>query len=291
VPAFNGSKLSRNQAFLLRCREWSLNRYKEWSRLSHSGDISRCHDKHRWYARCLLSTIGNAHMPDIRSNDRARIEAVIFDIDGTLVDSVSLHAESWQLAFEMFGKTISFADIRRQIGKGADQLLPVFLSPEELKTFGADLEACRSDLFKRQYLPRVKAFPGVRRLFERLRQNSKRIALASSAKADELEAYKKIADISDLVETETASDDIDQSKPHPDIFDAALARLPGVSPQQSMVVGDTPYDAVAAVQVGLRTIGLLCGGWSEEELRRAGCIAIYRDPADLLAHYGESPLA
>jgi len=230
-------------------------------------------------------------MADIRWNDREKVKAVIFDIDGTLVDSVPLHAESWQLAFEKFGKRISFTAIRRQIGKGGDQLLPVFLSPEEVKAYGEDVEAYRSDLFKREYLPRVRAFPGVRQLFERLRQDDRRIALASSAKADELEVYKKIADVNDLVEAQTASDDVEKSKPHPDIFEAALSKLPGVSAEQSIVVGDTPYDAIAAARVRVRMVGLLCGGWSEDELWQAGCIAIYRDPADLLTRYEHSPVA
>ena len=219
------------------------------------------------------------------------IEAVIFDIDGTIVDSVDLHAKSWQVAFEKFGHKISFEAIRRQIGKGADQLLPVFLSQQELDAFGEELDKYRGELFKREYLPRVKAFPKVRELFQRIKRGDKRIALASSAKEDELETYKRIARIDDLVESETSSGDVDKSKPCPDIFQAALEELPGVVLDKVIAVGDTPYDAQAAGKANLRTIGLLCGGWSEEELRRAGCIATYHDAADLLAHYEESPLS
>ena len=104
------------------------------------------------------------------------ITAVIFDIDGTLVDSVDLHAEAWQVTLERFGKKVSFAEVRHQIGKGGDQLLPVFLSQREMEKFGEELEQYRSKLFKKQYLPRVTAFPGVRQLFERVRQDQKRIA-------------------------------------------------------------------------------------------------------------------
>jgi HAD superfamily hydrolase (TIGR01549 family) len=180
--------------------------------------------------------------------------------------------------------------VRAQIGKGADQLLPVFLSPTELEKFGKELEAYRSALFKKEYLPRVKAFPEVRQLFERLRSDSKRIVLASSAKEDEVETYKRIARIDDLIEAETSSDDAAKSKPHPDIFEAALDVLHDVSTDQAIAVGDTPYDAVAANRARLRTIGMLCGGWSADELRKAGCIAIYQDPANLLARYESSPL-
>ena len=94
------------------------------------------------------------------------ITAVIFDIDGTLVDSVDLHAEAWRVSFARFGKKVTFEEVRRQIGKGGDQLMPVFLSPKELDKFGEELEQFRSDLFKKEFLPRVKPFPCVPQLFQ-----------------------------------------------------------------------------------------------------------------------------
>ena len=219
------------------------------------------------------------------------IEAVIFDIDGTLVDSVDLHAEAWRRAFKKFGKNVEFAAVRSQIGKGADQLLPVFLSSAELAEFGKELDEYRSKLYKKEFLPKVQAFPQVRELFQRILQDGKRIALASSAKGDELKTYKEIAQIHDLIDAETSSDSAEKSKPHPDIFDAALDELGDVPRNRVIVIGDTPYDAEAAHKAQLRTIGLLCGGWNEKDLRDSGCIAIYRDPADLLASYENSPLA
>ena len=218
------------------------------------------------------------------------MKAVIFDIDGTLVDSVDLHAAAWAATFEQYGKKIDFTDVRRQIGKGGDQLLPVFFSKKELTEFGEEMEKYRGDLFKRDYLPRVKSFPKTRELFERITQDGKQIVLASSAKEEELGTYKKLARIEDLIEGETSADDVEKSKPHPDIFAVALKELGNPPVEEVLVVGDTPYDAEAAGKINLRTIGLLCGGWTEEELRQAGCVAIYRDPADLLARYEESPL-
>ena len=219
------------------------------------------------------------------------ITTVIFDIDGTLVDSVDLHARAWQEAFREFGREVEYAKVRHQIGKGGDQLLPVFFTSEELKRFGQRMEEFRGELFKREYLPRVRAFPAVRALFERVRADGKRVALASSAKEDELEAYKEIANIADLVEEETSKDDVERSKPHPDIFDSALAKLGRPDPREVIVVGDTPYDAEAAGKAGLRTIGVLCGGFPEAELRAAGCVEIYRDPAELLARYDQTLIA
>jgi HAD superfamily hydrolase (TIGR01549 family) len=214
-----------------------------------------------------------------------RLRAVIFDVDGTLVDSVDLHARAWCEAFLHFGKQVPFEDVRSQIGKGGDQLLPVFFNEDELARFGEELETYRSAIYKRDYLPKVQPLPGVRPLFRRLKDDGVALALASSAKSDELGIYKRLVQIDDLVETETSADDAGRSKPAPDIFQAAMARLGGPPPSAVLVVGDTPYDAEAAGKIGLRTIGLLSGGFSEAWLRESGMIALYRDPADLLAHY------
>ncbi len=218
-------------------------------------------------------------------------KAVIFDVDGTLVDSVDLHASAWQDAFAEIGHQIAHGELRSQIGKGGDQLLPVFLSPDEFDERGKALEARRGEILKQRYLGRITAFPDVRALFERIRADGTKIILASSAKSDELAAYKKLAGIADLVDAETSSEDAEKSKPHPDIFEAALAAIPGLAAADAVVVGDTPYDAEAATKAGLRVVGVLCGGFPEAGLREAGCIAIYADPAQLLAQYDDSPLA
>ncbi|HXR75963.1 MAG TPA: HAD family hydrolase [Bryobacteraceae bacterium] len=219
-------------------------------------------------------------------------EAVIFDIDGTIVDSVDFHAKAWQEAFRHFGHEIRFDAIRSQIGKGGDQLMPEFLDPDELGAKGNQIEEFRGKLFKEKYLPRIKAFPGVRPLFEKIKANGQKLALASSAKKDELGAYERIANIEDLVQVETSSGDAEKSKPHPDIFEAAIQRLKEpVSRENIVVVGDSPHDAEAAGRANLRTVGVLCGGFPERVLREAGCIAIYSGPEELLQRYDESPLA
>ncbi len=218
------------------------------------------------------------------------MKAVIFDIDGTLVNSVDLHARAWQEAFAKFGHNIPYEAIRSQIGKGGDQLLPVFLSTEEQKKYGEELEKYRGQLFKTKYMSRVKPFPCVRELLERVKNDNQQIALASSAKEDEIAIYKRIANIEDLVEEETSSDDAERSKPHPDIFEAALKRLNNVSAQEAVTVGDSPYDAIAATKIKMNCVGVLSGGFPEADLRAAGCSEIYRDCADLLDHYDQSLL-
>ena len=218
------------------------------------------------------------------------MRAAIFDIDGTLLDSVDLHAKAWVEAFAHFGVETAQAEVRGQIGKGADELMPVFLPAERVAREGKEISGYRSELFKKTYLDAVRPFPGVRPLFERIRSAGLSIALASSGKRSEVEHYQEILGIADLVDVATSSDEADRSKPHPDIFEAALKKLAGIDRDAMIVVGDTPYDAEAAVKAGLRTIGMLCGGFPEADLTAAGCVAIYRDPQHLLDGFETSPL-
>jgi HAD superfamily hydrolase (TIGR01509 family) len=219
-------------------------------------------------------------------------KAVIFDIDGTILDSVDLHAKAWQEAFEHFGYSFPFETIRSQIGKGGDQLLPVFLSPEEQKSKGDEIKEYRGELFKKKYLGQVTPFPGVRDLFLKIKSNGQRNALASSAKGDELGIFAKIAGVDDLLDTSTSSADAEKSKPHPDIFEAALAKLgDSVDRSTAVVVGDSPHDAEAAKRAGLRMVGVLCGGFAEGDLRAAGAESIYSSPKELFERFDETPLA
>jgi phosphoglycolate phosphatase-like HAD superfamily hydrolase len=207
---------------------------------------------------------------------------LIFDVDGTLVDSVDFHATAWRRAFGAFGFPIEFGAIRSQIGKGGDQLMPVFLSPRELQQYGDRIEAARADIFEKDYLPQVRGFPRVSELFSFLIDAGKVLALGSSAKAKDLAAYKMAAGIEHIELIEMCSDDADRSKPHPDIFLAALSRL-GLPANQVTVVGDAPYDGEAARKAGINSIvGLLCGGFPEDDLIEAGANVIFRDPEGLL---------
>lgn len=218
------------------------------------------------------------------------IRAVIFDLDGTLVDSNDLHVDAWQETFRHFGKEFPQEELRRQIGKGGDQYLPEFLNARELREIGPEVEKFRGALFKKNYLEKVQPFPGVRELFEKLRNDGKRIALASSGNGDEVEHYVKLLKIGDLIEGQTSKSEVKHSKPHPDVFTSVLhlLQLPAT---EAIAVGDTPYDVRAAKKIELATIGFLCGGFPEDELRASGAIALYRDPADLRENYLRSPLA
>jgi HAD superfamily hydrolase (TIGR01549 family) len=218
------------------------------------------------------------------------IRAAIFDLDGTLVDSNELHVLAWQETFRDYGKEIPLERLREQIGKGGDQYLPVFLDEREMREFGKQADEYRGDVFKKKYLSQVRPFPKVRELFEKLRGDGKKIALASSGKEEEVRHYEKLLGIASMVDCMTTADQVAHSKPLADVFIAALNLL-SLPPSAAIAIGDTPYDIAAAKKIELPVIGVLCGGFPEQALRDAGAIAIFRDPADLLERYYQSPLA
>lgn len=217
-------------------------------------------------------------------------KAAIFDLDGTLLDSVDLHAMAWQEALLKFGHDVSFEQARSQIGKGGDKLIPVFLSEREQQDHGKELEEWRGKRFKSEYLPLVRPFSAVPHLLRRVREAGLHVAVASSAKKAELDVYLDLAGITDPVEASTSAEDAEQSKPAPDVFEIVLKKLRIEGPD-AVAIGDTPYDAEAAGKAKVATIGVLCGGFSESSLRKAGCIEVYPGPAALLALFETSLLA
>lgn len=228
------------------------------------------------------------------STEPMGITTILLDIDGTLVDSVDYHALAWQEAFQYFEKDYSFEKVRSQIGKGGDQLMPVFLTKEEIEEFGKELETYRGEHFKQNYLSQLKALPASRTFIERMQQLGKKVVLASSAKGDELQSYKKIAMIDDLIEEEheeTSADDAKRSKPEPDIFEAAMEKAGDPRKEETVAIGDSPYDAIAAKKAGIHAIGVLSGGFSREDLVAAGCEEIYDDLQDLVDHLSTSILS
>jgi HAD superfamily hydrolase (TIGR01549 family) len=189
-----------------------------------------------------------------------------------------------------FGHDVSFERIRGQIGKGGDKLIPVFLSSDEQRDHGKEMEEWRGNRFKTEYLPLVRPFSAVPNLLRRARDAGLRIAIASSAKKDELDKYLDIAHIAGLVDLTTSSDEVEESKPAPDIFEIVLKKLK-IDGGDAIAIGDTPYDAAAAGKAGIATIGVLCGGFTESSLRQAGCAEAYPGPATLFACFGNSLLA
>ena len=212
------------------------------------------------------------------------IAAFIFDIDGTLVDSNELHVQSWDRAFRHFSKTFPIEALRDQIGKGTDQYLPEFLTPDEIQRFGKQLDEYRSKIFREEFLPKVKPFPKVRELFQRIKSDGKQIVLATSGKQKDTDYYIDLLKIDNLVEGCVSGDEAGRSKPAPDIFPEAVDQFK-LARKETLVVGDTRFDVEAAARAGLQTIAVTCGGTDAGILRSAGAIAVYRDPADLLFNY------
>lgn len=215
------------------------------------------------------------------------IKAILFDIDGTLIDSNDAHAESFVEAFKKFDKTVSFVELKWLIGMGADMILEKYLSKNEIKNFGEDLLEYRKKIFLEKYLPETKLISGVRELFEKLHSDNFLISLASSASKEELEKYKNKLKISKFLSEETTADDADEAKPEPDIFQAALEKLKTVKKDEALIIGDTPYDAEAATKAKIKIIGVKTGGWSAEKLEAKGCEKVYENIAEIYEKYTE----
>jgi HAD superfamily hydrolase (TIGR01509 family) len=213
------------------------------------------------------------------------IKAIIFDLDGTLVDSVDYHTEAWVKAFEKHGYDFSFDRLRQQIGKGGENIVGDLLPADEAEKYKSDIDGYRQKYYRDNFLPKVRAFPQVKNLFQAIKADGLKIVLASSSSQETVVHYLELLQIKDLIDGATSIDDVDNSKPEPDIFLAALEKIKGISPEEVIVVGDSPYDVAAANQASLRTIGLLCGGFERETLTLAGCVVIYQNPAELLQNY------
>ncbi len=218
------------------------------------------------------------------------IKACFFDIDGTLVDSNDFHVSAWQEAFEGAGLSFVRQVIHDQIGKGADMLVPTLL-PTCTEVEAKNLGEAQGDVFKRKYLKQVKAFPGARELLARVHAAGQRAILASSASKEEVEHYLDLLGVRDVVFATTSADDVKHTKPAPDIFASALAKVPPLAAGEVIVVGDTPYDVEAAAKCGISAVTLRSGKFSDKLLLEAGAVALYNNAQDLLNGYNSSPLA
>ena len=218
----------------------------------------------------------------------ARLQAVLLDIDGTLIDSNDAHARAWVDAGAELGYRIQYEDVRPLIGMGGDKVMPQLIGIESDSREGKAFSERRTEIFTERYLPKIEAFPGTRELVERIRGAGLKVVIATSASRKEMKKLLKTAGVEDLIDGATSSSDADASKPAPDIVDAAL-EVAGVGADSAVMLGDTPYDVAAAGRAGVDIIGFRCGGWTDETLR--GAIAVFEDPADLLANWEESPFA
>ena len=196
------------------------------------------------------------------------LEAILFDIDGTLVDSNDAHARCWMEAFARFGKELGWDEVRSQMGKGGDLLVPELLNAREMRRFGEAVKTYRTELWKEKYMPGVTPFAGARVVLEALHGRGVKLAFASSSNADEVEYYTQLLGVGALVTASTSKGDAAFSKPYPEIFRAALERT-GSDGERTLVVGDTPYDIQAAHRIALPIVAVRSGGFEDRLLGKA----------------------
>ena len=217
------------------------------------------------------------------------LKAVLFDIDGTLVDSNDMHVLAWEEAFAGIGASFDRQVIHDQIGKGTDMLVPTLL-PDADEATQERLGKAHGDVFKARFLDQVKPFAGAHDLLAAVHAAGLTVVLASSASAEELDHYLGLLDARGLVGATTSADDVERTKPAPDIFATALRKVAPLRADEAIAVGDTPYDVEAAAKCGIATVALRSGKFSDEALRGAGAVALYDGTADLLAGLDHSPL-
>jgi HAD superfamily hydrolase (TIGR01509 family) len=217
----------------------------------------------------------------------ARIRAVLFDIDGTLLDSNDAHAHAWLDALRGHGRDVPYDLVRSKIGMGGDKLLAALAKIDHESEEGKSITERRVAILKAHYLADVGPFPGARSLVDRIRSRGIVCVTATSAKANDIADLLRAAAVADLMDLVVTSDDVDRSKPDPDLISAAVAKV-GMNPDEVLLIGDTPYDIEAAKRAGVATIAFRCGGWQDEALEDA--IAIYDGPADLAAQLDASPI-
>ena len=218
-------------------------------------------------------------------------QGAILDVDGTLVLSNDAHAQGWVEAFAAFGYEVEFEQVRPLIGMGGDQIVPKFapgLDSKEGK--GKEIADRRKELIINKFGSNLAATNGARELLQKMQQQGLKLLIATSATSQELSVLLKAARVDDLLSQDEAatSSDAEKSKPEPDIVEVALSKL-GMQPDAAVMLADTPYDIESASKAGVGVIAFRCGGFDDSQLKDA--IAIYNDPADLLAQYDSSPLA
>ncbi|HTX09466.1 MAG TPA: HAD family hydrolase [Solirubrobacteraceae bacterium] len=216
------------------------------------------------------------------------MSVAILDIDGTLVDTNYHHAIAWYRAFRQHGIVLPIWRIHRHLGMGGDQLVGAITDERTEQEQGDDIRGAEKTLYF-QFIEEVEPMAGSRELIEQLKSRGHAVVLASSAKADEVDHYLDLVDARDLADAWTTSADVESTKPAPDLVSAALQRVGG-SPDDGVMVGDTPWDVEAAAKAGVGTIAVRTGGFGVDELREAGAAAVFESVTELCQRLDETSL-
>jgi HAD superfamily hydrolase (TIGR01509 family) len=212
--------------------------------------------------------------------------AAILDIDGTLVDTNYQHAVAWYLAFRQHDVRLPVYRIHRHIGMGGDQLVAALAGDEVEAELGDDIRSAEKALYL-SMIQMTQPLEGARELIGDLKDQGRKVVLASSAKAQEVDHYLDVLDAREIADDWTTSGDVESTKPEPDLVLAALEKL---GTKEAVMVGDTPWDVEAAKRAGIETIAVLTGGFSERELREAGAANVFDSITALREGIGDTPL-
>jgi HAD superfamily hydrolase (TIGR01509 family) len=215
------------------------------------------------------------------------VEAALLDVDGTLIDSNYHHALAWYRAFRRHDIVLPLWRIHRAIGMGGDQLVPALVGPKLDEEKGDDIRATRDEIYTGGLMNEVAPLDGAHELIAELEDRGLRVVLASSSPRDELERYIDLLDARELADAWTTKDDVEATKPEPDLILAALEKA---KTESAVLVGDTPWDVEAASKAGVESLCVITGGWSKQELREAGAVAVFESVDDLRRRLDETPL-
>jgi HAD superfamily hydrolase (TIGR01509 family) len=213
-------------------------------------------------------------------------EAALLDVDGTLIDSNYHHALAWYRAFREHDRTVPLWRIHRAVGMGGDQLVPALLGEDVDTKEGDAIRETRDGVFA-ELIGEVVPLENARELITALKDRGVTVVLASSSPQDELDRYLDLLDARDLADAWTTKDDVDATKPAPDLIVAALEKA---GTKNAVMVGDTPWDIEAATKAGVATVCVITGGWSKQELRESGAVAVFESVDELRQRLDETPL-
>ncbi len=214
-----------------------------------------------------------------------KVKGILFDIDGTLIDSNDAHVKSWGEAFAESNFEINYDSIRKKIGMGSDHLIPELIKVSKESQLGRTIDKRHGEIFRTKYLPFVKSFPGAKELLQSLKTKGFKLIVASSSSGIDLNEILKIDSLINYFDNLNIPTSDTHSKPDPDIILNALSKGT-LNKENAIMIGDTQYDIEAAKRAGVKTIAFTCGGSEVKDLR--GAIAIYQGPKYFLENLPSS---